>query len=156
MKVVRVAVTNERKGVVGAMNKRWRASVVVGLVIGSASVVWAAHQGREAMSNTHVMSVEGTISELDVNATASTLKLTTLENRVETLVINPTTRIVGSNGTQTTAETLRVGQRATIQYVEDHGRQVATSIALLSPEQPVATPAAAVDAQRTSQDAGEQ
>lgn len=153
------------------MNQRWWVGIALVVVIASAPVGWAAHQGRGVASNPGTMFVEGTITELNIDATNSTLKLMTLENRMETLVINPTTAIIGSDGKQAAGDVLRIGQRATIQYVEDHGRQVATSITLLSPQQPAAaslssqpaitTPApptlpASVDTQRTSNEAGEQ
>ena len=114
------------------MKTWWAISVGLGCFIASAPVAWASHQGQPA--NESLMSADGTITGVDVGATSSTVQLTTLENRVETLVINPTTTAVWSNGKPVGPEALRVGQRATIQYVEERGRQVATSITLLPPQ----------------------
>ena len=123
--------------------------VLVGFVIVGGASAQALEQGTQgvkaqtrsqpsAASSAEVLSAEGIISQLERTAQESTLRLTTLENRVETLVLEPFTTTVWQGGKQVELDALTVWQHIEARYTERNGHQVATVITII----PIATPSA--------------
>ncbi len=135
---------------------RTTVQIICGVGVAGLSVAsWgeAAHQDRSVKrSPATQMSVEGRITQLELSAAVPTMQVTTDENRVETLVVDPTT-VVSHDGAQIASTELQRGERVSVQYVEQHGRQVATAVTVTSAPpltQSDGTPATANSSQSSS------
>lgn len=132
------------------MKQRWMSWLMaVVLLGGTAGVALAAEEGSSmpqpastSASSTptpQILSAEGTISALDLQAASPSLQLTAADGKVWNVAVEPQATMVWRNGQMAKLDQLKAGERVKVRYTEKDGRHVAKSIQLA--QAPAAAPA---------------